>query len=192
VVLEYKRAAHDLLDQSPHTLHLRDASHFDVSVFLGQEITFTIATDSVEMRNSFKRAREGDEPTGLQDDILVKRAMVGRGPENVVANPLQAQQVFEDWGGQDPHNTTSLNAGMELNNDSNPDPRETGTDAGTLASNICYGAVSSFLIIRTLGYACYAFCYCRPPSVVYTSSLRTAFFHFTSIVEWLTYFQIAM
>jgi hypothetical protein len=146
MVLEYKRAAHDLLDQSPHTLHLRDASHFDVSVFLGQEITFTIATDSVEMRNSFKRAREEDEPTGLQDNILVKRAMVGRGLENVVANPLQAQQIFEDWGGQDPHNITSLNAGMELDDDSNLDPRETGTHAGTLASNICYGAVSSFLL----------------------------------------------
>ena len=125
------------------------------------------------MRNSFKRAREGDEPTGLQDDILVKRAMVGRGPENVVANPLQAQQVFEE--------STSLNAGMELDDDSNPDPRETGTDAETPASNICYGAVSSSLILRTLYYACYAFCCCRPPSVVSTSSLRPDFFHFTSI-----------
>jgi hypothetical protein len=144
------------------------------------------------MRGSFKRAHEGDEPTGLQDDILVKRAMVGRGPENVVANPLQAQQVFEDWSGQDPHNITSLNAGMELDDDSNPDPCETGTDAGTLASNICYGAVSSFLIIRTLYYACYAFCYCRPPSVMSTSSLRPAFFYSTSIKKWLTYFQIAM
>lgn len=100
------------------------------------------ATGSVEMRKSLKRSREGDDSPVLQDDILVKRAMVGRGPENVVAHPLGVQQAFKDWGGQCPYSSISSNDGMELNDDSIADTFVTGIDEGTTASNVCcYGAL---------------------------------------------------